>query len=251
MAIDTPLSWEVPASALLHGVMFSLLFVVGKCAGESEEPLFKQEEFMVVEMAGPAKMTTRLPQKAERAPDPVSGAPEPTPEPPPKNPSDLAFQTPDAKQQKGEADAEARRQELINEMRRQAALRDLSAPLGTTDRQATSPDGVEGEAGTGTGAVGDPELRKWVEKARQAATPNWHPILSWCQQNPNLETQILVQTDAQGRPTAAPEVYKKSGNSSFDESARRAVEQTAAFPPLPPKYAGGFRGPVTFPCKDL
>lgn len=244
------LSWEIPLSVLVHAVGFVAMFVVGECS-HAPEPLFKDDEFMVVEMAGPALMTTRLPQKAERAPDPSSGAPQAAVEPPPKNPSDLAFQTPDAKAPKGDPNADAKREALINEMRRQAALRDLTAPLGTEDRLATSPEGSATDYGTGSGAIGDPELRKWVEKAREAAAPNWHPIPTLCQANPGLEVKILVQTDGSGRPTTAPEVWKKSGNSSFDESARRAIEQTGSLPPLPAKYAGGFRGPVTFSCKDL
>lgn len=246
-----PMTWEIPVAAFLHGVGFVVMFLVGTCASRDADPLFAPEEFMVVEMAGPAPMTTRLPQKAERTPDLLQGAPVTAPEPPPKNPSDLAFQTPEAPKQQGDPAADRRREELIADMRRQAALKDLNAPIGTTDRQATSPDGVAGEAGTGTGALGDPELRKWVEAARQAAAPNWHPIPTLCQQSPTLEVKVLVVTDGNGRPTAAPEVYQKSGNSSFDQSAKRAIEMTGNFPPLPSKYAGGFRGPVTFACKDL
>lgn len=242
------LSWEIPVSAVLHGVAFSVIALVGTCGGESRPPLITQDQVMMVDMAGPAKQTTALPQRAERTPDPVSGAQTAT-EPPPNERSDLAFKTPDAKDTKGQkADTDELRK-LQQELARQAALKDLTAPLGTTDRMRTDPNGSS-EAGTGSGALGDPELARWGEKVKKLVLPNFHPLPSLCGGNPRLEVKVRVIVDGTGRPVELPTVQKPSGSSSFDEAARGAVERAGNLPSPPARYAAGLDTTLSFDCRD-
>lgn len=242
------MTWEIPAAAFLHAVVFAVMFLMGNCGG-AKEPLFKPEDAMIVQMAGPLK-AEGLPQLASRLPPPPKGSTTPTPTaPPPPNPSDLAFQTKDAPEEKGDPKADAKRQALIDEMRRAAALQDLSAPIGTEDRVATSPDG-SAEGGTGTGISTDPVMGAWSEKAKKAIEENWHPLASWCQSNSKLKVDLKLSVRGDGTQGDEPAIAKASGNVSFDESARRAAQQTAKLPPLPTKYAGGIGLILNFDCHD-
>lgn len=251
MATGAPgLSWEVPVSAFLHAAALAGVVLFGQCGGGSQEPLFTPEEVMTVELAGPMKQTTALPQRASRTPDPVAGTPEPTTPPPPPDRSELAFKTPEAPKPTGDPKEDTRRQELINELRRQAALKDLSAPLGTVDRAATSAEGTSTEAGSGSGAPTDPELARWAEKAKQLISANWHPLQTLCQQKGSLQVDIHVSVNAAGEQLDTPTTKKTSGNVSFDESARRAAEMTTRLPPVPAKFPNGLGINLTFNCKD-
>lgn len=238
------LTWEIPAATFLHLVLFSLMFVVGTCT-QSQQPLFREEDVMIVEMAGPALLADRMPQKAERAPDSAPGENLDAPVP-----DAMALPTPDAKA-KGDRTNDADRERLIDEMRKQAALRDLTAPLGTTDRAATSAEGTVNPDGVATSGVSDPELAKWVQKTRDAVLPNWNPIRSYCVANPGLVVQAAVPVAADGTLTDPPRVVKSSGNSSLDGSVLRAIEATAKFPPPPAKFADGLTGTVSMKCKDI
>ena len=132
-----------------HAGMFAVA-VLGRCESR-HEPLFRPEDVMTVEMAGPMAEVSRMPQKAERAPDPMTGSPNATELPPP-NPSDMAFRTPDAPTTKG---IDAERQKLIDDMRRRALLDGLDdAPVGEVDRL---PTGESGEGGPVQIWVNDPE----------------------------------------------------------------------------------------------
>jgi outer membrane biosynthesis protein TonB len=243
------LSWEIPISTFLHMVVFGLVVVVGQCTHAST-PLFKDEDVMVVEMAGPAMLASRMPQKAERTPDVARGDPTPSNEPPP-NPDQMRFQTPDAPKAKGDATADAEREALINEMRKQQALKDLSAPLGTNDRAASSPEGTANPDGATSSGVNDPELARWVKATRDVVLPNWHPVRTYCVTDPDLSVQASVSVGPDGSLTDKPKIVRPSGNASIDASMLRAIELTGRFPPPPAKYASGLTGTVQMKCKDI
>ncbi len=242
------LSWEIIVSTFFHMVAFGVVALSGQCTHTSA-PLFAPEDVMVVEMSGPALLETRMPQKAERTPDAASGQdasalPEPT------NPDQMKFETPDAPKTKGDPKADAEREKLINEMRKAAALKDLSAPLGATDRAASSPDGSANPNGATSAGVNDPELARWVAKARQVTGDNWHPLRPTCLANPSLTTEITADVDGSGRITERPVIAKGSGNTSIDEAARRAVEMTGTLPPPPSRFPDGLKGTFKFVCKE-
>jgi len=242
------LSWEIPLSTFAHMVGFGLVAVVGQCTS-APAPLFKPEDVMIVEMSGAALLNSRMPQRAERTPDSAAGEVAPSEAPPP-NPDQMKFQTPDAPPAKGDPKADAEREKLINEMRKQAALKDLSAPLGTTDRAASSPEGSANPDGATSSGVHDPELARWVAKARQAVADHWHPLRATCLANPSLTTVIRAPVEADGRLSESPTIAQSSGNTSIDEAGRRAVESTGRLPPLPARFPDGLVGTIKFVCKE-
>ena len=199
-------------------------------------------------MSGPPKSDSRMVQKAERAPDAVRGATKPTADPPPPNPSDMAYKTPEAPVTKGQQDAAM--QKIMDDLRREKMVHDLSAPLGTTDRAASDPNG-SGDGSTATNGINDPELAKWMKKVDDKVRPNWHPLVATCQANPRLKVGIAVSLAGDGTVKDDPTVGKPSGNGSLDQSALRAVQQTGNLPPLPARFAGGLDANVIFDCSTV
>lgn len=241
---------EWPVALLAHGLAFAVLVFFQSFGGAPKEPLFKPDDVMVVSMSGPPKSTSRMVQRAERAPDPTRGAAAPNVPPPPPNPSDMAFKTPDAPETKGQADADLQRQKLLDDLKRQQLLHDLSAPLGTTDRAASDPNG-SGDGSSASAGISDPETARWIKKVQEKVAPNWHPLISTCQANPRLTVILRVPMGPDGAVVGDLEVEQSSGNGSLDQSALRAVQQTANLPPPPAKYTGGVTGRVKFDCAQV
>lgn len=241
-------TWEVPLATLVHAAGFALVALVGQCTS-APAPLFKPEDVLVVEMAGELPRTSRMVQKAERTPDVAAGA-VPTPaEPIP--PDQMALRDP-KKEAAGDPAADRAREALIRELQKQAALKDLTAPLGDEDRAAASPDGVEGaEATFGSGRPTDPELAKWMAKARPVVQDGWKPLRATCAARPDAVMVIAVRVEGDGRVTGSPEVRTSSGDSSLDESARRAFLKASRLPALPAKFADGLAVDFRFACKDV
>jgi TonB family protein len=252
-ASHTRPTWEFGVSLALHGLLVAVSLLAARCDGREARPIVDPDQVMMVEMAGPARQTTAMPQKAERAPDPVAGAPTPTaPTPPPPNQSDMAFQTPDAPVTKGDPNVDAKREQLLADLRRKQLLSNLDAPVGTEDRAATSPDGsgdATGPTGVGTN---DPELAKWIAAARRAVGDHWHPLMAVCIQNPDLAVLVRVDVDANGRKTDTPTVARSSGNQSFDAAGLRAVEITGALPAPPARFAAsnGLTATLKFTARE-
>ena len=153
-----------------HVVVFAVV-IFAQCGSSAATPLFRPEDAIIVEMSGPPSEPSRMPQKAERAPDVQRGTDSMEPMPP--NASELAL--PDAKAQPGDDRADAR-QALLDEMRREYLLRDLDAPEGRTDRIATSADSKPGDGSAAHAGVRDPELAKWVKAAETSLAKNFHPL---------------------------------------------------------------------------
>lgn len=241
-------TWEVPLATLLHAAGFALIARVGQCTSASA-PLFKSEDVLVVEMAGELPRTNRMVQKAERTPDVAAGAvPTPTV---PTPPDSMALRDP-KREAAGDPAADRAREALIRELRKQAALKDLSAPLGDEDRAAASPDGVDGAtAALGSGRPTDPELARWWASARPVVQDGWKPLRSICTAHPELVTEVGARVEGDGRVTGTPRVLESSGDVSFDESARRALLKSNRLPPLPAKFADGLDVTLTFACKDV
>lgn len=249
MSVGPSITWEIPVALLAH-VLLAATVAVGRCTS-AEEPLFKPEETIQVALAGPPKNVTRMPQKAERAPDAPKAPdiPKAPDTPPPPNPSDMAFKTDQAPPVKGNPNADAL-QKARDELRRRQALDNLSAPIGTEDRLASNPDGSEDAGSEATSGIHDPELARWQIKAREAVSKNWHPLRSLCVANPKLEVLVAADLDANGNVKGPPTIKKKSGNTSFDEASRRAVEATGALPKLPPRFTDGLIATLKFTGKE-
>jgi TonB family protein len=241
-------TWEFPVSIGFHGLLF-LVLMLARCES-THAPLIPDQEIIMVELPGPARQTTAMPQKAERAPPPPSGVQEAPP--PPPNQSELAIQTPEAPKEQGvpkeDPREKAKREALLNELRRQQMIQDLNAPVGEENRAATSPDGNTDEGSTGSGAS-ENEKSKWAAEATKIVRANWHPLLSICQADPKLNVTIRVTVDGQGNQIKEPTVEKTSNNESLDGSALRAVEQSGKLPPTPDPNGWAFG--LRFNCKDV
>jgi hypothetical protein len=235
-------SWEWPVAGVAHLAVFSLV-AVAQC-GSGAPPQFKAPDAIIVEMAGPATAETRMPQRAERAPTPASGAPSPELAPPPPNPSELALPT--ATPTKGNPEGD--RADLMAELRKQQLLADLNAPEGQTNRlESGSPSdqtGTRAQSG-----VHDPELARWVVKANEELGKNFHPLPSWCASNPNLVARAAAPVRADGSVADSATIVETSRNASFDAACIRAFETTKSLPPLPARFASGFEGVLECPCK--
>jgi TolA protein len=272
---------DLLASLGLHVVLGVAVLSFGTCQGEAPAPLFRPDEIIMVEMAGPAQNLTRMPQKAERAPDslpepPVEAAAEadaPEPPAPAAAPDELVLRErkEEAKKQKeaedkaraeakaaeakasadakAKADADKRRADLDREMRRRRLIEGLEdAPVGKVDRAASSPDGGEQATGVTGAGTQDPGLARWSDGARQRVQPNWTPLRATCK--PGLMTLILVGVDAQGKVVRAPTIHQPSGNTGFDQAALRAVNAATTLPAPPAKYAKGLNGLIQFSSKE-
>lgn len=249
MAGGPSITWEVPAALFGH-VFLAVFVMVARCSSPSDEPLFKPQDTIQVALAGPPKNVTRMPQKAERAPDaPKAAASDPKAPPPPPTNSDMKFETPDAPKTKGDPNADAR-QKAMDELRRRAAMQDLSADVGKEDRLASNPDGSAEAGSEATSGVNDPELARWTQKAREAVGKNWSPLRSICLANPGLQVLVAVDLDAAGNVQGSASVKKPSGNTSFDEAARRAVESTGSLPKPPPRFTDGLIATLKFTGKE-
>ncbi len=238
---------EWPAALFGHVFLVLAIWVVNMFSGPPK-PLFKPDDVMEISMSGPPKSTSNMAQKAERAPDPVKGSDALQP-PPPPNQSDMAFHTPDAPPNKGQKDADIARQKIMDDLKRAEMLKDLSAPIGTQNRQASDPNG-SGDGSTASSGINDPEMAKWIKKVDDKVRPNWHPLVAVCQANPKMKIGILVSLTGAGVVTDDPTVGKSSGNTSLDQSALRAVQQTGTLPALPAKYSGGITATIMFDCAN-
>jgi TonB family protein len=239
-AFESPLDLlgSVGGSVFLHlAVLLSLVFAEW-CRGP-EAPLVDPRNVMTVQAVSLPKQTTALPQRAERTPDPVAGAPTKTETPPPPpTASDMVVHKPDAPKPQGEVvDRSKERQAALDQARKAALLKDLSAPIGSEDRQATDPDGSDAPTlygGSGQG-ITDKELAAWVNACRAAIIPNWTPLPSTLAANPGYVVILEVKVEADGS-IDTPRVLKGTGDSSFDQSARNAVLKTGRLPPPPAKW---------------
>lgn len=225
--------------------IFMIAVVALAQCGSQAEPLFKPEDTIIVEMMGPPTEASRMPQKAERAPDVASGNPEPDAVQPPPNPSELAL--PNAEKLKGDEKSTAR-DDLMAELRKQQLLKDLSAPEGTVDRLATSADSSEGGGTSAQAGVRDPELAKWVTVAQAALAKNFHPLPAWCSANPSIRATAGAPVSGSGALTDDAAVVESSRNPSYDAACVRAFATTGQLPPLPTKHAGGIRGVLECVC---
>jgi TonB family protein len=238
------LGWpDVVVSLVVHGALVAALLAARGCATSKAAPILARDETVIeVSMAVLPKSTGRFPDRATRAPDPISAS-NPrdaalAPELP--NPKQSTYESPDAEPDAGSKmtpeEAEKRRAELLGQAQRDVAVHDLDAPLSDRDRVQTDPNGIPGmEALYGTGSSGpvDPEIARYITAVRQIVIPNWAPLPQIIQANPKLVTGVEVQLDDSGNVRDA-KVHKPSGNTSFDASCLRAIQSSGRLP-LPPQ----------------
>ena len=217
------------------GGMIALSFLMSLLS-PPPAPLITPDESMEVAVVSMAK-SQGLPTLAMHAPR-ASGAPTPSDVPPPVQQSDLAFKDPNNPEPKpmGTPDDDARRQELMDEMRRNNLMGSLDGPEGPEDRQATSPDGADGGSGTTLGR-NDP----YAAALRKAYDPWFQPLPSL--RGKGLIAKVLIKADASGH-VLETSLKQSSGNASWDRAALAAAEGLTDIPAPPPErvaaVASGF-----------
>jgi TonB family protein len=251
-------TWEIGASLGIHVGLIGMMWI-GSFLDRNTDPLFDPRDVMLVSAVALPKSLSRLPQRRERAPDPVRGHQKKADAPPiPPTASDMVRHDEDAKKHKGETrvkDRTSDRADLLNKLKRDDLLRDLTAPEGTTDRSLTDPNGVDPKDAV-IGPVGsgrhDPVLGRYVAACTNRIKPNWRPLPSTIAAHPEFEVRVMVLVDAKGTITK-PRVLRGSGDSAFDRSAITAVMRTAKLPPPPPRYvAAAAQGvTITLAARDL
>lgn len=254
-------TWEVGASLGVHALLVAALIVGEVLTRPEDRPLIDPSQVMMVQAVALPKQTSRLPDRPTRTPDlPKVAAPEasPTP-PPPPTASDLVMHREDAPKPAGDPEASPdrsnEREELLRQMAKQQALKDMTAALGDVDRPRTDPNGVDPEdaiLGAGTGAPMDKEAAAWWKKAQAALWSNWTPLPATVAAHPEYMAVVQVKVSAEG-VLSDPEVVRSTGDASYDRSAVLAVLKTGRVPPPPAKFAEAWASQgtwIAFPAKD-
>ena len=257
---------EIIGSLILHGGLAMLLANSKGCMPEITQP--KPVTKINVVSLGSIKKS-KVPDRASRkerssAPKPVarkttpkSDAPKPPPpktdqmtvpkespkkeEPkkePPKPKKEEQKKSPTKEEQKkSEPPKKDTREELIRKAQREQLLKSLqNAPVGPTDREATSQEGTDKTLpGLPSAEPSDPILAQYISQARDKIIPNWAPLPTLVEAHPEYEVIIEVEVLADGT-LKNPTVVKKSGDASFDAAAIRAIYKTISLPPPPEKW---------------
>ena len=235
-------SWEWPLAGFGHVAVFGVV-AISQC-GAKPAPLFRPEDAIIVQLAGPPAVQSRMPQKAERAPDVVKGAAS-AEAPPPPNPSELSLPT--DKPVKGSEKADVKRDALMEELRREELLKDLSAEVGKVDRARTG-DNQSSDGATSQSGVVDAQLAKWIREAQPMLDKNFHPLPAICAANPGLMALASAPTRADGTIIGEATLQTSSKNASFDATCLRAFTSTGRLPPTPPNHPEGLEGVLTCKC---
>ena len=255
-------TWEVGASLGVHALLAAALFVGEILTRPESKPLIDPTQIMMVQAVALPKQTSRLPDRPTRTPDAPKVAPAPeksdTP-PPPPTASDLVLHKDDApKPPSAPEDAPDRshdREELLRQMQKQQALKDMTAALGDADRPRTDPNGVDPEDamfGASNGQMMDKEAAAWWSKASAQIWANWTPLPATVSAHPGYVTFVKVKIAADGTMSES-EIYKGTGDSSFDRSAILAIAKTGKVQAPPAKFAEQWSTSgtiINFPAKE-
>jgi len=232
--------WRVGAiSAAAHLVVIAALALAPELGGRPP--------------ALPAAIPVELvaaPGGAPAAPAPP--APEPRPEAPaqkvvlPEKPADVEPEPKPAPEKAPEAPAEPeprpeRRAEPQKSL--EDVMRELRAEAGEPGPAPAPERTARAEAGAATGSAAgmpggsargaqvSPEVAAWLRRARIHVRNRW--VLAPGFRTLDLETQVRVELDAEGRIVGEPEITRPSGNPWYDESVVRALVKASPLPPPP------------------
>ncbi len=176
-----------------------------------------------------------VPKESPKKEEPKKETPKPKKEDPKKE--DPQKSPPKEEPKKSEPPKKDTREELIRKAQREQLLKSLqNAPVGPTDREATSQEGTDKTLpGLPSAEPSDPILAQYISQARDKIIPNWAPLPTLVEAHPEYEVIIEVEVLADGT-LKNPTVVKKSGDASFDAAAIRAIYKTVSLPPPPEKW---------------
>ncbi|GEM_PF-5585266 len=235
----------LPLSVLGHVAVFGGLWAFSGRA-PSAQPLIDPQDVVEVSLVSLPSPKAAVPQKAMRKATPP---PPPRADPVPKaiaDPDIAPLDTeppPDAKQER-----DARREELMRQMKREALLDDLrAAPEGPQDQSATPSAGDQTETGSGQQALGDAERARYSEQVRQVFYRDFSPL----QDQPGLAAVAWVWVDAQGK-VLRHRIQTPSGDGSFDAAVERAIRLVSDVPAPPSELvaSGELRLDLVFRTDD-
>lgn len=259
--------WYVELAALMglmvlagvgHLVLLVVLVVVPNLFSGWGPPEVPEDAIQVSLVSMPATDSdmAQMDVRVETAPAPVDlDAPEPTteagraeqgtaePEVNP-NPSDLAFQTPDAAEAKGDPtpDNSDARADALREIERQNML----AALGEESSTAGDPDSTSDQRiDRGGSGIADPELAAYEDRVERAVMSQFRPLPTLARDYPDLLAIVVLRFDPDTGVVQSWSLVTRSGNPSWDGAAERAAEAVSRLPVPPAKhrdrYKNGFR----------
>jgi TonB family protein len=182
--------------------------------------------------APPPKPSPKPPAKVEPKVEPKP-APKPVPVPTPaaktspKSTGATGTGTDPAPKNQSKA-----RDAALKEMQRQAALAGAAAAVGTTNRAATGMGPATGPVGLSSGRIDDPEMAKWIERARSTLNPHFTPLPSILSAHPDYKVTVIAKVAPDGT-LKDPEVEVSSGDPSFDNAAVNAILKARRLSPVP------------------
>ncbi|MCB9665636.1 MAG: TonB family protein [Alphaproteobacteria bacterium] len=230
--------WIVVAVGL-HVTGALTLWALAQLDLQPRRPLIAPEETIEVALVSLPK--SALPQKASRRPVPQAPPRDQAPavEPPPRQ-SDLAVPSkePDPAPKTPPADPRKMQQYLDELDKMDELLEELDAPEGKVDRDAASPEGIEGAPALGTtGAMSsDPELAAYVARISRIFLENFRPIPAV--KGKGYSARVLVQVDREGR-VVDRRIQASSGNEFWDRAALSATEAVVSLPLPPERFRDG------------
>ncbi len=218
----------LPLSILGHAALFLGVWVFSTRAPEASV-LIDPDEVMEVRMVSLPQPKAAIPQKAQRQPPP----------PPPRRttPVPEALATPEAEpleeapaEPQADLERQARREDLLRQMQREALLENLrNAPEGPVDQAATTSTGDLDADGSAEQGIGDLERARYSEEVRRVFYRDFNPL----QDDPALTTLAWVWIDDTGR-ILRHEIKTPSGDGSFDAAVERAIRLVDGVP-VPPE----------------
>ena len=252
---------EMIGSVMIHLILLGLLWLGESCAPTVHTP---KPVSMVTAISMPAKKAAAIPERASQKKRPPQAQPPPTTTPtetkppPPTKPEQMVLKEKEVEKPAEEAKKKEKpvppkepstpekepvpepekdqRDDLLRKLQREQLLKDLNAPEGPVDREASSQEGSESstEASSSVGPT-DPILSAYILSCREALLPHWTPLPTIIASHPEYEVVITVQVAEDGT-MSNPTIVKKSGDSSFDRAAIMAVHKTRKLPPPPEKW---------------
>lgn len=194
------------------------------------------------EVTAPQPKATPLvskPKAAEPAPKPKTAPPKAKPSPPKARPIGEAKKP---ARPKPKPKVKTRKVEAPDQQKIDSALSGIDSELQERERQAREPAttaGTSGETSTGTPGLGSPGgtqarapgFALYQSKVRSKIIRNWVRTHSGGETK-RLRARVALKINASGA-VVSKSLIKRSGDSAFDHSALRAVEQASPLPAPP------------------
>ncbi|GIL18194.1 MAG: hypothetical protein BroJett040_19450 [Oligoflexia bacterium] len=212
------------------GVHITLFFILTvKTVFFPGEPISYQAAVRVDLVALPDKMSPE--EKISQAPaEPVKETPKevtpPKPTPPPVKTDDTVNLGKTKDKQKA----------ALDKLKAMSALEDINKQVEQERRSKTPPKVYKGnQLSSGTELTGLSKLQHetYIAQVERHIKQNW-AVPQWLAQK-NLKAQVRVRFDERGN-LLSNDIYRSSGNPSFDEIALETVQKSAPVPPPPEKF---------------